>query len=163
MYTIYTLEELNDLCLKVEAGRAPARSSTPRQPRSSENSSRKDGPEAGKTTRERRPKENEPNKDIKCYRCGRWGHISTSCFSKFHSDGRELGTESSKRPMPAGPKSSQSQKSIQVVQHDAQAETKEALVDYAMRLDLLAHSMAIEFRRARNLITRFIGGARAKV
>lgn len=31
MYTIYTLEELNDLCLKVEAGRAAAKGSTPRR------------------------------------------------------------------------------------------------------------------------------------
>lgn len=84
MYTIYTLEELNDLCLKVEAGRAAARGSAPRRRNEGKQEEKEENASSNreKTTNNKQSSSKPNSQDSqKCYRCGRWNHLAANCYS----------------------------------------------------------------------------------
>lgn len=92
-YDIYTIEDLNDACRRIEAGLAAAKSASRREFREDkEQGSRGKGRNARyKNGRDANfGKKEEPRRDISqriCYRCERKGHIASKCFSKAKADG----------------------------------------------------------------------------
>lgn len=88
MHTITSLEQLHDLCRKIEAGFAAARHASKREgydkDKRKSDSTRKPRPTKGEATK------GSFAKDITCYRCDRKGHLATHCRSKTKSDGSTL-------------------------------------------------------------------------
>lgn len=96
MHVIYTLEQLNDLCIRIEAGKVAARSvanaiarehqddKTKKNKKDDKDDDKDDSKEEGKAGETSK----RTNKDeLKCYRCDRYGHISRNCEHKERADG----------------------------------------------------------------------------
>lgn len=118
LYTIDTIEQLNDCCLRIEACLKAARNASKREERESERrvsaNKEESGKSSGKGRTDNKPSDKDGSGDskaatMKCYRCERRGHLARNCRAKSKADGSECDPPR---------KEAKKEKSVNVVQEE---------------------------------------------
>lgn len=94
MHTIFTLDELNNLCLKVEAGLAAAQAASKRERNLPADDKRRKKKSEDKSSNDDKKSDRKP---IICHRCDRKGHIAPKCKATSKKDGSPCNEKPNKK------------------------------------------------------------------